>query len=194
MELCNFLQGPWKRQSLKCFYTSLLLSIIRYSCCTIFSTPSNRVTYSVTSPSYLVLTYKKFASKWQRMPICHIEVPIYWFFSATGICGPRYQMRSAMASCKDCTIPSLNVTSVWFCITLLTSKAHSSNETSPFWVESSLNVLNFGILPTACEATLREEIMHCGSDVGQGNYIFAPSLTHLPLSPPDITILWPSSA
>ena len=95
--------------------------------------------------------------------------------SATRACRPRYQMRSAVAPCKDCTILSHNVTSVWLCITLLSSNAHCSNETSSFWVESPLNVLSFGILPTTCEATLEQEILCCGSDIGLGNYMLMPS-------------------
>ena len=45
----------------------------------------------------------------------------------------------------------------------------------PFWVGSPLNVLNFGILPTTCEATLAQEIWCCGSDTGLGNCVSVPS-------------------
>ena len=45
----------------------------------------------------------------------------------------------------------------------------------PFWEESPLNVLNFGILPTTWEATLGQKISHCGSSIGLGNCMFVPS-------------------
>ena len=106
-----------------------------------------------------------------------------FIISATRACAPRYWTRSAAAPCKDYTIPFLNVTFVWLCITLLISKAHCSNETSPIWVESPLNVLYFGILFTTWEATLGYEISHCGSGIGLGNWIFAPS-TDTPSSLP----------
>ena len=66
------------------------------------------------------------------------------------------------------------------CVTLyitlpLTLKAHFPNETSPFWVESSLNVLNFGILPTTCEAILGQGILCCGSDISLGKCMLMPS-------------------
>ena len=61
----------------------------------------------------------------------------------TGAYRPRYQTRSAMVPCNDHTIPSLSVDSMWFCIRLFTSNAHCWNETSPFWMESPLNMLNF---------------------------------------------------
>ena len=98
-----------------------------------------------------------------------------FIISATRACRPRYQMRSSMAPCKYHTIPSFNITSVWLCITLLTSKAHCSNRTCPFWVEFPLNVLDFGILPTTCEATLEQKILCCVSNIGLGNCMLAPS-------------------
>ena len=98
-----------------------------------------------------------------------------FIISATRACGPRYRTRSAAALHKDHTIPSLNVTSVWLCITILTSIGHCSNETSPFWVEPPLNVLHFGILPATCVATLGQEILHCGSGISLGNCILVPS-------------------
>ena len=67
--------------------------------------------------------------------------------SATRVCRPSYQTQSSMALCKDHAIPSLNITSVWLCITLFTSKTMCSNETSPFMVGSSLKALNFDIHP-----------------------------------------------
>ena len=57
----------------------------------------------------------------------------------------------------------------------------------PFWVESPINVLNFGILPTTWEATLGQEISHCGSGICLGNCMFAPSThTCFLLSPPNV--------
>ena len=103
--------------------------------------------------------------------------------SATRACRPGYQRRSAAAPFKDHAIPSLSLTSVWLCITLLTSKAYCSNENFPIWVESPLNVLNFGILPTTCEATLGQDIFYTGSGSGLGNCVLVPStntLTSLP--------------
>ena len=88
---------------------------------------------------------------------------------------PRYWTRSVVALCKDHTIPSHNVASVWLCITLLTSKAYCSSETSLFWVGFSLIVLNFGILPTTCEATLGQEISCCGSDISLSDHLLVPS-------------------
>ena len=85
--------------------------------------------------------------------------------------------------CVKNTIPSWYVASVWFCITLLTSKAYYSNETFHFWVESPLNVLDFGIFPTTCEATLGQEILCCGSDISLGNCMLAPSNDTLPSLP-----------
>ena len=103
--------------------------------------------------------------------------------SATRACRSRYQTRSAVALHKDYTIPSCNITSVWLCITLLTLKTHCLNETSPFWVGFPLKVLICGILPTTCEATLEQEISHCGSDVRQSNCILVPSTNTLPSLP-----------
>ena len=105
-----------------------------------------------------------------------------FIISATGACGPRYQTRSAGLLHKDCTIPSLNVTSVWLWITLFTSKAQYSKETSLFWMVSLLNVLNFGILPTTWEATLGQEILHCGSGICLCNCMFVPSTNVLSLT------------
>ena len=68
---------------------------------------------------------------------------------------------------------------MWLCITLLTSKAHYSSETSPFLVESPLNVLDFGILSTTWEATLGQEILHSGYSIGLGICTFAPSTDRL---------------
>ena len=65
------------------------------------------------------------------------------------------------------------------CITFLTSKANCSNETSPFWVGSPLNVVIFGILPTTCKATLRQEISCCGSNISRGNCVLVPSTNTL---------------
>ena len=87
-----------------------------------------------------------------------------------------------MASCRDCTIPSHNVT-------------YCSNKTSPFWVESPLNVLNFGILPTIWEVTLWQEILHYGSGIGLGNCVFVPStntLSHTCNVLYNLSISWPS--
>ena len=95
--------------------------------------------------------------------------------SDTRTCRPRYWTRSAVAPNKNCTIPSCNVTSVWLCITLFTSKTHCSNETSPFWVGLPLKLLIFGILPTTCEVTLGQEFQHCGTDIGLTNCILMPS-------------------
>ena len=70
--------------------------------------------------------------------------------SETRACRPKYQTSSAAALhilCKDHTIPSLNVTSVWLCITPFTLKIDCSSETSPFLVGSPLKALNFSILP-----------------------------------------------
>ena len=98
-----------------------------------------------------------------------------FIISDTGACAPRYQTGSGAALCKDHTIPSLNVTSVWLCITFFTSKANCSNETSPFWVESPPNVLSFSILLTNWEITLGQEIVHCGSDICLGDCMSVPS-------------------
>ena len=95
--------------------------------------------------------------------------------SVTRACEPRYATRSAAAVHKDHAIPSLSVASVCLCITLLTSKTHYLNNASPFWVESPLNVLNFDILPTTCEATLGQEILCCGSGICLDNCMLAPS-------------------
>ena len=65
------------------------------------------------------------------------------------------------------------------CITLFSSKVHCSNKTSPYWEASPLNVLNFGILPTTWEATVGQEISHCGSGICLGNCVFAPSTNML---------------
>ena len=102
-----------------------------------------------------------------------------FIISATRACGPRYPVRSAVALHKDYTIPILNVPSVWLCITLLALKTHCSNETCPFWLKSPLNVLNFGILPTTCEATLGQEISCYGSGIGLGNCMLVPSIDTL---------------
>ena len=93
----------------------------------------------------------------------------------TRACGPKYQTRSAAAPHKDHTISSLSVTSVWLCITLLTSKIHCSNETSPYWVGSPLKALNFGILPTTCGVTLQQEFSHHGTDVVLNICTWTPS-------------------
>ena len=123
----------------------------------------------VLSLSYLVVN---FAPKYQRILYTSSNLLIIF---ATRACRPRYRMMSAMDPHKSHTIPSLSVASVWLCITLLISKAHCSNDTSPFWVESPLNVLNFGILPSTCEVTLGHKILHWGSEIGIGNCMFAPS-------------------
>ena len=46
---------------------------------------------------------------------------------------------------------------------------------SLFWVESPLNMLNFGILPTSWEATLEQEILHCGYGICLCNCMFGYS-------------------
>ena len=51
----------------------------------------------------------------------------------------------------------------------------------PSGVDSPLNVLNFGILPTTWEATLGQEISHCGSGIDLGDFVFVPS-TNTPSS------------
>ena len=81
---------------------------------------------------------------------------------------------------------------MWICITLSAWKAHCSNEISPFWVESPLNMVTFGILPTNWEATLGQKISHCCSWIGLCNCMFVPSLTFL-LSPSGI-IVHPSTS
>ena len=106
-----------------------------------------------------------------------------FIISDTRGCRPRYQTRAAAALCKDHIIPSLNVSPVWLCITLFTPKALCSNETSPFWVKSPLNVLNFGILPTTWEATLGQEMLHCGSGIYLGSCVFVPSTDTIPCLP-----------
>ena len=45
----------------------------------------------------------------------------------------------------------------------------------PFWVESSLNMLNLYVLPTTREATLGQEILHCGSGICLCNCISSSS-------------------
>ena len=53
MEFLHCLWSKWKRCSLKCFWTLPMLSIIRYSCCTTFSAPSNWVTFSIIFSVFL---------------------------------------------------------------------------------------------------------------------------------------------
>ena len=73
-----------------------------------------------------------------------------------------------------------------FCITLFTSNTHCSYETSPFWVESPLNMLNFVILPTNWEATQGQEILCCGPGICLYKCVFFLLLTWFLLSPPNI--------
>ena len=40
-------------------------------------------------------------------------------------------------------------------------------------------MLNFGILPTICDATLGQEISCCGSGIGLGNAVLVPSTNTL---------------
>ena len=107
--------------------------------------------------------------------------------SATRACRPRYQTRSATALCKDHTICSLNVAYVWLCITLFISKAHCSNETSPFWVGSLLNVLNFDILPTTWEATMARKYHVVALAFAYVTACLSFPLTQFLLSPPNVT-------
>ena len=68
-----------------CFCISLRLNIIRYSCRTTFSSPTNWVTYSITVSILSCCNWKKFALKYQRRPWCHIKVQINWLFLPLGL-------------------------------------------------------------------------------------------------------------
>ena len=137
--------------------------------------PSNGVTHTVTFSGFTLLWFINSCikiSKDATVPYMNSNV---FTISDMGVCRPRYQARSAAAPHEDHTIPSLNVTTLVLCIAPYTSKAHCSNETSLFWVEFPLNVMNFGVLPTTWEATLGLEILWCGFGFWLGNCAFVSS-------------------
>ena len=109
--------------------------------------------------------------------------------SETRACRPKYQTTSAVTLCKDHTIPSLNVTSVWLCITLLPQKPTVQMRLLPFGWNSTKGI-KFQHLPTTCEVTLGQEFSHCGTDsisvhlhlLPEHFLLFLPVIAPLPTS------------
>ena len=136
------------------------------------------------SQSSLVVNYKCFALKYWRMPWCHIWVLIYLLSLTLGLVELDIKPGQPLVSVRTILFPPSISPLVWCCITLFTSNAHSSNETSPFLVETPLNVLNFSILPTTSKATLGQVLLHHGSGICLGNCIFATYTDTISSLPP----------
>ena len=126
------------------------------------------------SLSYLVVTYKIFASKCQRMPQFHIQVQIYLLFLTLGLADldikqvqPQLCIRiilfppSMSPLCDSASYFSLQKPIAQMRLPLL---GGVSTECAKFWY-----------FPTTCKVTLGQEISHCGSGISLGNCMLVPS-------------------
>ena len=121
-----------------------------------------------------VVIYKNFVLKYWKMPWYHIPILIYLLSLTLG----HVDLDITPGQPWLCIRTILFPPQCHCCVTLhhtLHFNAHCSNETFPFWMQSLLNMLNFGILPTTWEATLGQEISHCGSGIFLCNCMFTPS-------------------
>ena len=126
-------------------------------------------------PYKLLASVTILALKYQRMPQCHIWGLIYLLSLIMGLVDLDTDLGQPWLHELDPTIPSLIVTSVWLLITPVTSNVHCSNQTSSFWVESLLNMLNFDVFPTAWEASMEQAISCGGSESCLCNCMFTLS-------------------